>query len=169
MEVEMTDHHSSFAHVPNGPGSGCSAFYFDEGAYNGVVESNRTDGVAHPIHNHMARSLVVRDNLFCATNDVRLTFSRCNGCSFVRNEIRTNGKVVAPSPEATPEWSGNVVKPYSGFADGAAGGGEELPDAGLGHVHELGGFGGRNRGDASGEQPVRQLSRLHGDFASICL
>ena len=113
--------------VPNGPGSGCSAFYFDEGAYNGVVESNRTDGVAHPIHNHMARSLVVRDNLFCATNDVRLTFSRCNGCSFVRNEIRTNGKVVAPSPEATPEWSGNVVKPYSGFEDGAAGGGEELP------------------------------------------
>ena len=107
--------------VPNGPGSGCSAFYFDEGAHGGLVESNRTDGVAHPIHNHMARRLVVRDNLLCATNDIRLTFSRCRDCSFTGNELRTNGKVVVPTPEATPVWSGNVTCPYSGmFAPRAA-------------------------------------------------
>lgn len=113
--------------VPSRAGAGCSAFYFDEGACNDVVESNRTDGVAHPIHNHMARGIVVRDNLFCATNDVLNTFFRCNGCSFVRNETRTGGKVTTHSPEAVTEWFGNVVKPYSGFAEGSDGAGEELP------------------------------------------
>jgi len=101
--------------VPNGKGAGCSAFYFDEGAHGGLVESNRTDGVAHPIHNHMARSIVVRDNLMCSTNKVRITFSRCNGCEFSGNEIRTDAVVEMPRPEATPVWHGNIIRPYAGM------------------------------------------------------
>ncbi|MDO5319665.1 MAG: right-handed parallel beta-helix repeat-containing protein [bacterium] len=98
--------------VPNGKGSGCSAFYFDEGSYNCRIVSNVTEGVAHPVHNHMARRLLIEGNRFASTNDVRVTLARCREVTMVGNEFRTDRTVICSNPEALVCWTNNVTRPY---------------------------------------------------------
>ena len=94
---------------PNGSGYGCSAFYFDEGSSMGLVESNKTFGVALPIHNHMARNITVRDNVFTSTNtDIRVSYARCRYGKVLDNVFVTDKQVVISNPLALSEWKGNV-------------------------------------------------------------
>lgn len=94
--------------APNGKGNGCSAFYFDEGAYDGLVESNRTEGVALPVHNHMARRIMVRGNDFRMNGDCRITFARCRDSVFVDNVCRYAGTLTLPDATVFREWKGNT-------------------------------------------------------------
>ena len=110
----------------NQKGTGCSAFYFDEGAHDGIVESNRTDGVALPVHNHMARRLTIRGNVFAATNTITLSFARCLGCTFADNEIRTDGNVRITVPGAFSTWTRNRRYPYAPLSVACEGDGTEL-------------------------------------------
>ena len=109
--------------VPNGKGTGCFAFYFDEGAHDDTVESNRTDGVSVPVHIHMARGISVRGNAFRSSGGVKVSFHRCLGCSFEENVIVTDGAVNIPQPEAFAAWRGNR-RLACGDEDGA---GREIP------------------------------------------
>lgn len=94
---------------PNGSGYGCSAFYFDEGSRMGLVESNKTFGVALPIHNHMARHITVRDNVFTSTNTgIRVSYARCRYGKVMNNTFVTDKEVVISNPLALSVWENNV-------------------------------------------------------------
>jgi hypothetical protein len=99
-------------------GSGASAYYLDEQAEGCVVERNLAENVAYPSHNHMARHNVVRDNVFIASGDARITLHRCTDYTFERNVIFAGGELVFHSPEgALARMPGNVLFSGKGKVD----------------------------------------------------
>ena len=95
--------------VPVGKGFGASAFYYDEGALDCVIERNVAYGVPRPIHEHMTRGTQVRDNTFIADGDMTISFQRSVGCTFERNTLVLGGKLNYAFPEAVRKWEGNRV------------------------------------------------------------
>lgn len=93
--------------TPNGKGFGASAYYYDEGATDSVVERNVAMGVATPVHNHMTRNIQVRDNMFVSDGDMTISFARSVGCSFERNTCVAGGKLKVTWPDAIVSWTGN--------------------------------------------------------------
>lgn len=79
-------------------GSGASAYYLDEQAEGCIVEKNLAVDVAFPSHNHMARRNTVRDNVFIASGDARITLHRSADYTFERNVIYAGGSLVFYSP-----------------------------------------------------------------------
>ena len=95
--------------VPNGKGFGASAFYYDEGAVDCIIERNVAYGVARPVHNHITRNTQVRDNVFLSDGDMRISFQNSIGCAFARNTCVVRGKFEVSCPEAVPTWQDNRV------------------------------------------------------------
>ncbi len=56
--------------VKMGEGYGVSSYYLDEGSHDSIVERNVSIGVERPTHNHVARNLIIRDNVFIANADM---------------------------------------------------------------------------------------------------
>lgn len=121
--------------VPVGKGFGASAFYYDEGALDCVIEQNVAYGVPRPIHEHMTRNTHVRDNTFIADGDMTISFQRSVGCTFERNTLVLGGKLNCSYPEGIVKWEGNRVfrgGPRSCAAEGDPNGldiGEARPTA----------------------------------------
>ncbi|MBR0505061.1 MAG: right-handed parallel beta-helix repeat-containing protein [Kiritimatiellae bacterium] len=104
--------------VPVGKGFGASAFYYDEGALDCVIERNVAYGVPRPIHEHMTRGTQVRDNTFVADGDMAISFQRSVNCTFERNTLVLGGNLNCTYPEAVKTWEGNrVFRPAPGRAD----------------------------------------------------
>lgn len=95
--------------VPNGKGFGASAFYYDEGALDCVIERNVAYGVPRPIHEHMTRNTHVRDNTFVADGDMTISFQSSIGCTFERNTLVLGGQLRCTQPEAVEKWEDNRV------------------------------------------------------------
>ena len=95
--------------VPVGKGFGASAFYYDEGALDCVIERNVAYGVPRPIHEHMTRGTQVRDNTFIADGDMSISFQRSVDCTFERNTLVLGGKLNYGFPEGIVKWEGNRV------------------------------------------------------------
>ena len=95
--------------VKMGEGYGVSAYYLDEGAQDCVVERNVAVGVERPTHNHIARNLVIRDNVFIAETNMTLSFQRSAGCTFSGNTLFAPGKISVSPPNAITRWTINVV------------------------------------------------------------
>lgn len=95
--------------VESGKGFGVSAYYLDEGARDCVVEHNVSIGVGRPTHNHIARNIVVRDNVFIADQDMQLSFQRSANCSFERNTLIAPGRVTVGQPSAVKVWKDNIL------------------------------------------------------------
>ena len=95
--------------TPNGKGFGASAYYYDEGATDCVVERNVAIGVARPVHHHMTRNTQVRDNVFVSDGDMSISFQNSIGATFERNTCVLNGKFNVGFPEAVRSWTGNRV------------------------------------------------------------
>ena len=95
--------------VPVGKGFGASAFYYDEGALDCVIERNVAYGVPRPIHEHMTRGTQVRDNTFIADGDMSISFQRSVDCTFERNTLVLGGKLNCTFPEGIRTWEGNRV------------------------------------------------------------
>lgn len=95
--------------VPNGKGFGASAFYYDEGATDCVIERNYTSGVPRPIHEHMTRHTQVRDNVFVTDGDMAISFQNSIACTFERNTLVLGGKLSYSMPEAIATFAGNHV------------------------------------------------------------
>ena len=89
-------------------GYGASAYYLDERSTGCVVEGNLSVRVGWPSHNHMATNNVIRDNVFIANGDLKLTFPRSTGFTFERNVLDTPGKIRIENPSAVTNWSGNL-------------------------------------------------------------
>ena len=92
--------------VKMGEGYGVSSYYLDEGAEDSIVERKVSIGVERPTHNHIARNLIIRDNVFIADRDMTLSFQRSGGCTFSKFSI-TSGKFAARRSADRP-----VIFPY---------------------------------------------------------
>ncbi len=95
--------------VKVGEGYGVSAYYLDEGAQDCIVERNVSVGVERPSHNHIARDLIIRDNVFIVETDMTLSFQRSARCTFVGNTLFAPGKITIGQPNAIKVWDENVV------------------------------------------------------------
>lgn len=95
--------------TPVGEGFGVSAYYLDEGAHDCIVENNVAIGVARPSHNHIARNVIVRDNVFIAEKDMTLSFQRSAQCSVERNTLIVPGQLRVDQPSGVKVWKGNVI------------------------------------------------------------
>lgn len=95
--------------VEVGAGYGVSAYYLDEGALDCVVERNVAIGVERPVHNHIGRNLIIRDNVFIAEKNMTLSFQRSSNCTFSGNTLFAAGKITVSSPNAIKHWTNNIV------------------------------------------------------------
>ncbi len=95
--------------VQMGEGYGVSAYYLDEGARDNVVERNVAIGVERPVHNHMARNSVIRNNVFIAEGDMALSFQRSSGCTFEGNTLFIPGELRIVQPTGIAAWKENVI------------------------------------------------------------
>ncbi len=95
--------------VKTGEGFGVSAYYLDEGARDCVLERNVSVGVARPTHNHIARNITIRDNVFIAEKDMALSFQSSAGCAFEGNTLFAPGKITISQPNGVRSWKGNVI------------------------------------------------------------
>lgn len=104
--------------VKMGEGYGVSSYYLDEGAEDCVVERNVSIGVERPLHEHIARNLLIRDNVFVADTNMTLSFARSRDCVLSGNTFITPGRVTVSPPNAIAVWTNNVL-----FQGGAVTGG----------------------------------------------
>ncbi len=104
--------------VKMGEGYGVSAYYLDEGAKDCVVERNVAIGVERPTHNHIARDIIIRDNVFIAETNMTLSFQRSGGCTFMGNTLFAPGKITVSPPNAVKLWTGNIVIRSGAAQDG---------------------------------------------------
>ncbi len=99
----------------SGTGYGVSSYYLDEGSYNCIVEKNVSIGVTRPIHNHIARNSIIRDNVFITDDDMILSFQSSAKFSFENNTLVAPGTIKILSPNAVTTWKGN--KTFSNSRD----------------------------------------------------
>ena len=90
-----------------GTGYGVSSYYLDEGSYDCIVEKNVSIGVARPIHNHIARNSIIRDNVFITDDDMILSFQSSAKFTFENNTLISPGAIKVISPNAVTTWKGN--------------------------------------------------------------
>lgn len=95
--------------VKMGEGYGVSSYYLDEGAQDCIVERNVSIGVERPTHNHIARNLIIRDNVFIAETNMTLSFQRSGGITFQGNTLFAPGDINIGQPGAIKLWTNNVV------------------------------------------------------------
>jgi len=114
--IVLRGNHASDIADPGG--SGASAYYLDEQAEGCLVERNLAVNVAFPSDNHMARGNVLRENVFIAPGDVRITLPRSTGYTFERNVIYAGGELVFRAPEgAIARMPNNVLFSAKGVVD----------------------------------------------------
>jgi hypothetical protein len=90
-------------------GYGASAYYLDERSRGCVVEDNLSLRVNWPSHNHMATNNVIRNNVFVADGDARITFPRSSDYSVERNVLVAQGKIRIENPAGATNWMGNLI------------------------------------------------------------
>ncbi len=103
--------------TPVGQGFGVSAYYLDERAHDCIVERNVSVSVARPIHNHIARNITLRDNVFVADQDMVLSFQSSSACTFERNTMFAPGRISVVQPNGVRRWEGNIL--FRGGAESA--------------------------------------------------
>ncbi len=98
--------------IKDSGGYGASAYYLDEQSEGCIVEKNLSLRVGWPSQNHMARKNTIRNNVFIADGDAKITFPRSSEYTFERNVLRAAGNITITNPTAVTKWSDNVF--YSG-------------------------------------------------------
>jgi len=105
----------NFVHdIPDTGGYGSSAYYLDEQSEGCLVEGNLSLRVARPSHNHMARRNVIRNNVFVAEGDMRLTFPKCSDFTVERNVMAATGSITFSNPQAITSFGNNVIYSAAG-------------------------------------------------------
>ena len=94
-------------HTIKGGYGGCG-FYCDEGGQNNLYENNITTDVGLPIHMHMSRGHIIRNNTFVTEGDIRLSFQGSRDCAFEGNRVCYSGRYSVGSPDAVGKWKDNI-------------------------------------------------------------
>ncbi len=84
------------------------AYYLDERCTNCVVEGNTAVRVNWPAHNHMATNNIIRDNVFLAEGDMKITFPRSRDFRVERNLLYATGKIRVEGANAVTSWTNNL-------------------------------------------------------------
>ena len=93
----------------SGAGYGVSSYYLDEGSHDCIVEKNISKGVTRPVHNHIARNSIIRDNVFISNEDMDLSFQASANFTFEHNTLIANGKINITQPNAITSWKDNKI------------------------------------------------------------
>ncbi|HOZ45237.1 MAG TPA: right-handed parallel beta-helix repeat-containing protein [Candidatus Hydrogenedentes bacterium] len=101
-------------------GYGASAYYLDELCEGCTVEGNLSVNVAWPLHNHIAKNNVVRNNVFLISQNARLTFTRSEGYTFEKNVVCAQGHIMITNPAAMATFKDNVIFSAAGVVEGRA-------------------------------------------------
>ena len=97
----------SDVHTIKGGYGGCG-FYCDEGSQNNLYENNITTDVGLPIHMHMGRGQIVRNNTFVIEGNIHLSFQGSRDCVFEGNRVCYSGTYSVASPDAIGKWKNNT-------------------------------------------------------------
>jgi hypothetical protein len=97
---------------------GASAYYLDEQAENCLVEGNLALNVAIPSHNHMAKNNTLRNNVFVAKDDLKLSFAKCADYTLERNVILSKGRLLFSGTAALARLASNVFFSAAGAVKG---------------------------------------------------
>ena len=73
------------------------------------LEDNVAINVSRPIHNHIARNTVVRNNVFITDEDMTLSFQSSAKFRFEGNTLITPGRLRMVSPHAIIAWKNNKI------------------------------------------------------------
>ena len=95
--------------ISHGTGYGVSAYYFDEGSHDCLVEGNISISVPRPTHNHICHDIIMRDNVFIHDGDMTLSFQRSSNHIFTGNKLITGGELIINQPNALDVWEDNVI------------------------------------------------------------
>ena len=95
--------------VAVGSGYGASAYYFDEGSAECIIERNVAVDVQRPVHEHITQDLTIRENVFFSSTNMVLSFPRSCRIVFSGNTLYTPGTVSVVSPNAITIWTNNVI------------------------------------------------------------
>ena len=95
--------------VADGRGFGISAYYFDAGASENIVERNVSINVNRPIHCHVASNIIYRDNTFITEKDMVLSFQRSADVDFERNTLIVPGKLSVTQANGIKTWKDNII------------------------------------------------------------
>jgi hypothetical protein len=101
--------------------SDAHAYYLDEQAEGCVVEGNLAVGCPWPSHNHMARSNVIRNNVFVHSGEMLLTFPKCEAFRFERNVLWAEGTITFRQFDAIESMPDNVIYSVAGSVEVARG------------------------------------------------
>ena len=118
--------------VKVGEGYGVSSYYLDEGARDCIIEGNLSSGVERPLHEHIARNLIIRDNVFSVATNMVLSFMRSANCTLSNNTLYVPGKLTISPPSAITSWTHNAVihsAPPAGGAVAVTGHNDAMPPA----------------------------------------
>ena len=87
------------------------AYYLDERCADCRVEGNLAVDTASPVHNHMGRNCVHRNNVFLDRGDMTLSWIRCRDFVFRDNILQAGGSIVfRMEPEALSLLTGNAIQ-----------------------------------------------------------
>ena len=95
--------------APIGTGYGVSSYYLDEASHDCIVEKNVSINVSRPIHNHIARNSIIRDNVFISAEDMTLSFQTSAKFAFEGNTLIAPGRISMVSPNAVSSWKNNKI------------------------------------------------------------
>ncbi len=86
------------------------AYYLDEQSEDSRVESNVADGVAWPMHHHMAWNCSLKHNVCLNSGDMRLSFGNCDRFALSRNIFACTGVLrIDPSVSGVNRLVRNVL------------------------------------------------------------
>ncbi len=90
------------------------AYYFDEQSENCILEDNLAANTRQPIHIHMSKNCVLRNNVFVDHNASVLSFRRSSQLTFESNIVYAVGKITLLNPNSVKTWKDNLFFSCSG-------------------------------------------------------
>jgi len=114
-------------------GKQAHGYYIDELGEKCLVENNATVNCEWPVHMHMAKDNVIRNNLFLAgkAGNLKFTFVRCRDFVMDRNIAACGGPIAISGAGAVSTWTNNLfgASQYKGVPGSVKKGGKFFADA----------------------------------------
>ena len=94
--------------IKDAAGAGTSAYYLDEHSIGCLVEENLEINVSRPMHNHISKSNVIRNNVFIMRGKGKYTLERSSDYTFEKNILIADEEFAIFDIRAIDHFSNNV-------------------------------------------------------------